>query len=430
MKNILGSVILSTFVLSLCSVALAQNCNSAPNTGYSAAGAQAYARWCSECGGTPTGNFSCNQGSHWGRRDSGSTSSSSYDSGAAAAAAEAERQRQAEAERKRQEDELRRQEEERQKREAEERQRKQEEFESNKVQALRDLKGTAGELGLKGLDTSDNFGIKDVSGGTPGLHMTSGPADCTWGNQPASVVDLRCLGLDPDKPIVVDPHVVRGQPRVFPSQIAPATFQNANYNKGFEALMRPGFHPQDAADAIAFFKAAQAQRPNDPLVRNGLGLAQDILLIRRQQPKYDDHDKTAEFTRKAYAGLIVGDTGSARAFIAQARELEPHDTQLRFADTLVAVAAPESTTASTPERRAAYKIVANSVVAINEQNDSAAVAMLQAAHRLQPQDKFIQSLLLTMRNYEAGRASASPPPRSATSPQARPQNQLPTGPQQ
>jgi hypothetical protein len=428
MKKILVTILLSAIVLLLSTTALSQNCNSAPNTGYSAAGAQAYARWCSDCGGRPTGNFSCNQGSHWGRRDSGG-SSSSYDSGAAAAAAEAERQRQAEAERKRQQDEIRRQEEERQKREAEERQRKQEEFERNKAQALHDLKGTAGELGLKGLDTDSGFGLKDVSGGTTGLHERSGPADCTWGDQPASVVDLRCLGIDPDKPIVIDPHVVRGQQRVFPAQIDPATFQNANYNKGFEALMRPGFHPQDAADAIAFFKAAQAQRPNDPMVRNGLALAQDILKA-RQQKEINDQVQAEQLVRKAYAGLIVGDTSSARAFIAQARALEPHDAQLRFADTLISIAAPESTSASTPERRAAYKIVANSVVAINEQNDSAAVAMLQAAHRLQPEDKFIQSLLLTMRNYEAGRASANPPPRSATSPQARPQNQLPTGPQQ
>ena len=54
-----------------------------------------------------------------------------------------------------------------------------------------------------------------------------------WGDQGSSVVDLRCLGLDPNKPIVLDPHVVRGQERVFPAQIDPATFENANYNNGF-----------------------------------------------------------------------------------------------------------------------------------------------------------------------------------------------------
>lgn len=424
MRKLLLTIIISGFILQLSSIARAQNCNRAPSTGYSAAGARAYAQWCSECGGIPTGNFSCNPGTHWGRRDADVNQPADN----SAAEAEAERERQAEAERKRQ-DELRRQEEDRQKREAEERQRQQEEFERNKAQALQELKGTSGELGLKGLDTESNFGIKDVSVSSPGLHEARGPADCTWGDQGASVVDLRCLGLDPDKPIVIDPHVVRGQQRVFPAQISTATFQNANYIKGFEALMRPGFHPQDAEDAIASFKAAQLERPNDPMVRNGLALAQDILKA-RQQKEIDDQAQAGQLVRKAYAGIIVGDASSARTFMAQARELEPYDTQLRFADTLISVAAPESAAASTPDRRAAYKIVANSVVAINEQNDSAAVAMLQAAQRLQPDDKFIAALLTTVKNYDAGHASANPPPRSATSPQARPQNQLPGGPQQ
>src|SRR5208282_6466475 len=87
-------IILSGFVLSLNCAALAQNCNSAPNTGYNAAGAQIYAQWCSLCGGRPTGNFRCDPGSHWGRREAVNPHSEPSDDGAAAAAAaEAERQR-------------------------------------------------------------------------------------------------------------------------------------------------------------------------------------------------------------------------------------------------------------------------------------------------------------------------------------------------
>ena len=274
------------------------------------------------------------------------------------------------------------------------------------------MKGISGELGLKGLD-SGGFGLKGIAETGGGLGLKDAPSDspatalakppeCKWGDQDSSVVDLRCLGLDPDKPIVVDPHVVRGQQRVFPAQIDPATFQNANYNKGFEALMRPGFRTQDAMDAIAFFKAAKLQRPNDPLVRNASYLADGILEARQQKEK-DDQARAAELTKQAYAGMISGETGSARSFIAQARDLDPNNANLRFLDTVMTIVGPESTMAATPERRAAYKIVANSFVSISRQNDSAAVAMLQAAQHLQPSDKFINSLLLTMRNYEAGR---------------------------
>jgi hypothetical protein len=161
-RSLLTALLIGLAILVVSSLsAEAQNCVPAnPYTDRSG-----WVRWCSCMGGhieQVSGNPAC-VGAHG---SGGGNSSSSYDSGAAAAAAEVERQRQAEAEaeRKRQEDELRRQEEERQKREAEERRRQQEEFERNKAQALRDLKGTAGELGLKGLDTGDNMGLKGLGG--------------------------------------------------------------------------------------------------------------------------------------------------------------------------------------------------------------------------------------------------------------------------
>jgi hypothetical protein len=104
------------------------------------------------------------------------------DNSAAIAAAEAERQRQ-EAELQRQEEERRRQEEERQRREAEERKRKQEEFERNKAQALRDMKGISGELGLKGVDSSDSFGLKGLgenSGAGLGLKGANQVSSQPW----------------------------------------------------------------------------------------------------------------------------------------------------------------------------------------------------------------------------------------------------------
>src|ERR1039458_5024956 len=100
-RSLLAALLLGLVVVVVSSpAALAQNCNSAPNTGYNAAGARIYAQWCSACGGRPTGNFSCDPGSHWGGRGAVNPGSQpSYDNSAANAAAaeaatEAERQRQ------------------------------------------------------------------------------------------------------------------------------------------------------------------------------------------------------------------------------------------------------------------------------------------------------------------------------------------------
>jgi hypothetical protein len=152
-------------------VAAAQNCNSAPSTSYSASGAQAYANWCSACGGTPTGNFSCNPGSHWGRRASSDNNSS--DNSAAEAAAERQRIEAADAERRRKEAE-----EQRLRDEAEARRRK-EKFDLDKQNALDSMKdldggslgfkpGGTDSLGLKPLDGSDSnvLGLKDAPNST------------------------------------------------------------------------------------------------------------------------------------------------------------------------------------------------------------------------------------------------------------------------
>jgi hypothetical protein len=50
-------------------------------------------------------------------------------------------------------------------------------------------------------------------------------------------------------------------------------------------------------------------------------------------------------------------------------------------------------------RKDAYSLVANSLVSISKQNIAAAVGMLEAAQRLQPEDKFIGAFLLEMCNY-------------------------------
>ncbi len=293
--------------------------------------------------GTPTGGTQCFIGNRWvfvphggcpasgGNPRVNQPSQPSYDAAAAeaaAAAAEAERQRQLEIDRQRQQEI-----EEQRLRDEAAAQQRQAEFERKKQEALHDMKGIAeGEFGLKD-DGAGAVGLKDLgdtSGGlkdTPNSPVPPGTTaakkpECQWGDQGAAVVDLRCLGLDPDKPIVLDPHIVRGQERAFPAQIDPATFKNANYNKGYEALMRLTFSVKDAMDAVAYFRQAQLQRPNDPLVRNGLLLAQDILKG-RQQKEQEDKDRAMQSLYHGLAALMMGDAATASDSARRAGQLDP-----------------------------------------------------------------------------------------------------------
>jgi tetratricopeptide (TPR) repeat protein len=289
--------------------------------------------------------------------------------------------------------------EEQRKKEEKEAKKRQEEFERKKRDALHLMKGiTEGELGLKGLGDSDS-GLKDMgSGDTGGLGIkdVTAPAtagrskkpECEWGDLDSSVVDLRCLGLNPDKPITVDWHVVKGQERAFPAQIDPKTFENANYKRGFEALMH--FDVASAVRAVRYFERARKERPNDPLVRNGLLLAQDILKARRQKQK-DDQAKAAYLTMQSYAALMMGDNKKAENYISEARKLDPDNNNARFVESL---AKTEPGGAGVyPARKNAYKLVANGLTAISKKNYADALAMLEAARRLQPEDRFIGMFL-------------------------------------
>jgi len=383
-RSYMARMVLKTlFVLLMLipSVSFAVDC-SRPPTGFGGSWARQYKDWCESCCGKyyPSGPR-CDPGSNWGCGGSGGSTYSppAYDY-------EAERQRQLEAERQRQ-----REIEEQRKREDEEAKQRQQEFERKKQEALSSMKGiTESELGLKGVGTGE-LGLKDIGDTT-----TAKKLDCEWGNMGSSVVDLRCLGLDPDKPIVIDPHVVRGEERVFPAQIDPATFKNANYNKGFEALMR--FDAASAAAAVEYFKQAQKERPNDPLVRNALLLAQDIHKARQQKEK-DDQAKAAYFTLQSYASLMMGDIINARYYIVQARQFDPSDNNAKVIESLSKVDLGPAGTY--PGRKDAYQLIANSLVSIYKQNYPVAIDMIEVAQRLQPEDKFIGMFLREMRKYEA-----------------------------
>jgi tetratricopeptide (TPR) repeat protein len=395
MKNF--SAILLAISLAASSSTFAVDCNSPPS-GSGGNWARAYASWCQQCGGTYNpSNQSCNPGPNWGGgRPSGRESF--YDQEAERQRQEAEYQRQQEAELQRQRDI-----EEQKRREEEAARKRREDFERSKQNALKSMKGIAeGELGLKGGEAGE-LGLKGDSGPAGlGLKETQASAskpkpkkmECEWGTLGASVVDLRCLGLDPNKPITVDPHIARGEERAFPAQPDPETFKNANYNKGFAALMR--FDAASAAEAVKHFQAAQKERPKDPLVRNGLLLAQDILKA-RQQKERNDRAQAAFLTLQSYAAMMTGENEKARDYIAQARKLAPKDNNARFIESLAkADLGPEG---SYPERKEAYRLVANGLVSIRHQNPAGAIRMLEAAQRLQPRDQFINAFLQELRRY-------------------------------
>lgn len=347
----------------------------------------------------PCGDEDCKRACGW-QEPSAQPAYPSYDQ-------EAERQRQEAEYQRQQEAELQRQRElaEQKKREEEADRKRREDFDRSKQNALKSMKGIAeGELGLKGGEAGD-LGLKDTAEAGTGLGLketqtaASKPKktkkECEWGDLGPSVVDLRCLGLDPDKPIAVDPHIARGEERAFPAQPDPETFKNINYNKGFAALMR--FDADSAAEAVKHFQQAQKERPKDPLVRNGLLLAQDIFKARRQKER-NDRAEAALLTLQSYAAMMAGENEKAKDYIVQARKLAPGDNNAKFVESLAKIDLRAE--GSYRERKEAYRLVANGLVSIRHRNLAGAVRMLETAQRLQPQDKFIGMFLQELHKYE------------------------------
>ena len=160
-------------------------------------------------------------------------------------------------------------------RDAEERQRR-EEFSRGRDQALRLLKGgETGELGIKGLGSDGELGLKSPGAETlrdaPSSGSKSQAASRCSANQDASVVDL--CDRDIKKPI--DPRTVKGKQRI---PVSEKTLANENYIKGFDAI-----RASDYSLAVTLFKKARAQLGNDFLVKNALGLAEDLVKVRAKK---------------------------------------------------------------------------------------------------------------------------------------------------
>ncbi len=383
MNKVLGTTILFAFLVLLGSAAHAQ-CGNPPSTsGSMAAWARAYASWCSCMHGT----FDPSRGACVGAGGGGNGSSSSDAN--AAAAAEAERQREIEAERQRQ-----REAEEQRARDEEAAKQRQADFDRRKREALESMRGIAGgELGLKGADAGD-LGLKDVGGSDTrdlGLRdqLNDLPSECNWGDQGAAVVDLRCLGLDPDRPIAVDPHVVRGEQRVFYAQVDLTLFDDPDYKKAMGAEVRPGVETMEIA--IQYFKRTQLKRPNDPMVRQALLLAETVLQGRMQQ-RQDNRDQAVQQLYHGLAALMAGDTVTAGDFIKRAGELDPSNPNV--ADWSLTVASMKAHfQGNDHDVKTVEQLVGNALASEAWGNYDAEVSEMKTAQHLSHDDKYVATVL-------------------------------------
>jgi hypothetical protein len=309
------------------------------------------------------------------------------DTEAARQAAEAERQRAlAEQEKKAREDAARRQ----------------AEFLKAKQEALSSMKGIADSEfgGLKGIATDNGFGgLKGVG------KTTTGDLGLKEIND-SSVVDLR--HLDPNKPIVVDPNVVKGRERVFPVQLDPETYKNVNHNKGLEALLK-----DDPDLAVRYFEAAQKERPHDHIIHNMLLLAQDIAKAHR------DND-AAYMMLKSYCAFMSGDPVMTKFYFKLASDRNPNNEMVRWVAPFMALNAKEIVQQANqnPASAQAYQHVGYGLTMWQwatqgnpESRDlnllKAANESFKAAEALNPDDPVIKAVASGWRGFKSSDAGAN-----------------------
>jgi len=214
-------------------------------------------------------------------------------------------------------------------------------------------------------------------------------AECQWGDQSADVVDLRCLGLDPDRPIAVDPHVVRGEQRVFSAQVDLTLFDDPDYKKAMEAEVRPGVETMD--QAIQYFKRTQLKRPNDPVVHQALLLAETLLKGRMQQ-RQDNKDQAVQQLCHGLAALMMGDMVTAGDIIKRAGELDP--TNPNVANWSLTVAAMKAHFQGTDhDVKSVEMLVGNALTSEAWGNYATEVNEMKVAKNLSHDDKYVDTIL-------------------------------------
>jgi tetratricopeptide (TPR) repeat protein len=141
----------------------------------------------------------------------------------------------------------------------------------------------------------------------------------------SSVVDLTFL--DPNKPIVIDPNVVKGNDRRIPVQPGSATPKGENYEKGFGELLK-----MDPTSALVYFKQAEAENPDNPLVRDAIDFASALMKVHADNASTKEQKETFFKARSSFLdstiALTKGDAVKAIDSIEEALRANPKDEKL------------------------------------------------------------------------------------------------------
>jgi tetratricopeptide (TPR) repeat protein len=220
----------------------------------------------------------------------------------------------------------------------------------------------------------DDFAAQFADPSSPAVD--SGKAT-TGGGSPnpsgdSNVVDLTFL--DPSKPIVVDPNVAKGKPRISAVQPAGDPQKNASYKEGFEALKK-----RDPAAAVALFEKAARELPGDPLVKYALLLAQDLKGVRDRENQTEARRSASEAIR----ALQENDTGRAVELLREASRKDPSDLNiqdtLQFVEGLHAEARAANEEAVAAQKEEAAAVGALGARALIDGDRKGAAALLSEA---------------------------------------------------
>ena len=290
-------------------------------------------------------------------------------------------------------------------RQAEAERKRREEFAKSRQDALHLLKGVeSGELGLKGLDQDNDLRLKGSKASTlrdaPSATKARGANKCPPSQDPAVVALCQ---RDPNKPITVDQGVVKGKHKF---QVSEKTLNNENYVRGFDAI-RAGDYPV----AVQHFKKAKAELGNDLLVRNGLALAED--LVKMQKRKTRETAAGREF-HQGVMSAIHGNYDVGIEHIRKAIALDPGNPRYRDELTFVQGVKTGVAVAADKEqdlrRKAiaekAFQVAEKSLAAMYRHDWTSAIAILEAALMINPDDRTIKDVLAIARNAERKEAAA------------------------
>ncbi len=201
----------------------------------------------------------------------------------------------------------------------------------------------------------------------------------------SSVVDLTFL--DPNKPISVDPYVVKGKPRVFLVQPGTCTPKGEDYDRGFEELKK-----HNPAAALEFFKRAETENPDNPLVRNAMDLTKDMIKMREDAAKTQAEREQFLNARMSFLDATValrkGDVTTADNLFYNASTLNRNDRDIQETTRMMGMylywaKKGQPAPADTEEQKKLYAAVAErgsgAMLAMLTKNYEWAIAELDAA---------------------------------------------------